>query len=207
MAQHGYLGEGYGAHGDHDPNADRDRERGWREREDRSFMFEGRERFSPRDERGSDAGEWFGGREPEGGRVSRYGREHGYGGFQGDFSGGREQGGFGGQGDYARGRRSFSSRPDDHYLSWRQKQIEALDRDYEEYCQECEQRFEQDFQSWRRNRQSRPSGQQQAAMGEKDELLLNRTASGTTSDVSPDPDSAATMDQAESPPTTGRGRG
>ena len=34
------------------------------------------------------------------------------------------------------GRRSFSSNPDDHYLSWRDKQIQALDREYEDYCRD-----------------------------------------------------------------------
>ena len=56
---------------------------------------------------------------------SRYGPEHGFGGFQGDYDGGRQQGGFGGYGDYAEGRRSFSAHPDDHYRSWRDRQMEA----------------------------------------------------------------------------------
>ena len=58
---------------------------------------------------------------------------------------------FGGS-DEGRGRRSFSSHPDDHYRSWRDKQIEALDRDYQDYCREREQQFHQDFDSWRQER-------------------------------------------------------
>jgi hypothetical protein len=133
-------------------------------------MFEDRDRDRFRDERG-DEREWFGGRERfedrrgwESNRdwperhsgMSRYGREHGYGGFQGDYSGGGEQGGFGGYGDYERGRRSFSSNPDDHYRSWRDKQIQSLDRDYADYCREREHQFHQDFDSWRNQRRSSP---------------------------------------------------
>jgi hypothetical protein len=54
--------------------------------------------------------------------------------------------------DWERAPRKFRSHQHDHYLSWRDKQMEALDRDYAEYCQEREQRFHQDFDSWRRNR-------------------------------------------------------
>ena len=68
--------------------------------------------------------------------------------FRGDDSrewfGGRDAGELG---------KGPGSHPDDHYRSWRQKQLEALDRDYEDYCREREQQFHQDFDSWRRNRQ------------------------------------------------------
>ena len=170
---HGYLHEGYGMWGDFDPDRegrdrDRDRERNWRD-PDRSFMFEDRDRDRFR-QRGGDEREWFGGRErgedrsawegnrewPERHRGGRYGREHGFGGFQGDYSGGREQGGFGGYGDYGRGRSSFSANPDDHYRSWRDKQMNALDRDYADYCREREQQFHQDFDSWRQGRHGNP---------------------------------------------------
>ena len=181
MAQHGYLREGYGIWGDHD-----DRERGLRDRDDdRGFMFEDRERFGR--DRG-DADEWFGGRSREEHRMSRYGREHGFGGFQGDYSGGRDQGGFGGAGDYARGRTSFSSRPDDHYRSWRQRQVEALDRDYADYCREREQQFHRDFDSWRSNRR------QGAQSGSAETLELNNpTVQSGESQGSPDPTATATV--------------
>ena len=171
---HGYLHEGYGMWGDFDPDRegrDRDRERDWRDRDrDRGFMFEDRDRDRFRRERG-DEREWFGGRErfedrgawennrdwPQRHRgMSHYGREHGQGGFQGDYGGGREQGGFGGYGDYDRGRRSFSSNPDDHYRSWRDQQMQSLDRDYADYCREREQQFHQDFDTWRNQRQGNP---------------------------------------------------
>lgn len=146
MAQHGYLRE-Y----DEDFREGRERswgdhDRDWRERDrDRGFML-GASEYRPRaDER------FAGGR----GR-SRYGPEHGYGGFQGDYGGGREQGGFGGAGDWREDRRSFSSNPDDHYRSWRDKQMQALDRDYEDYCREREQQFHRDFDSWRSRRHGNP---------------------------------------------------
>lgn len=43
---------------------------------------------------------------------------------------------------------------DDHYRSWRDRQVEALDRDYDEYRREHASRFENDFGSWRRNRET-----------------------------------------------------
>lgn len=176
MAQHGYLREGYGMPGDFDAGNERgdDRQRGRMERgRDRRDEDDSWSERGPRFLFGDDERE----RSRERG-MSHYGAEHGYGGFQGDFSGGREQGGFGGAGDYSRGRSSFSSHPDDHYRSWRQKQIDALDRDYEEYCREREQQFHQSFDSWRRNRQQGQQGGPSASggAGEPDELLLKETA-------------------------------
>ena len=46
---------------------------------------------------------------------------------------------------------------DPHYHSWRQQQIEALDRDYDEYRRENQSRFESEFGSWREKRQSKRS--------------------------------------------------
>ena len=189
MAQHGYLGDGYGAHGEFDPDGDdRDRhsdhhrERGWRERHDeRGMMFGGRDR-----ER-SDADEWFGGRErgedrsawegnrdwPQRHQGARYGREHGFGGFQGDYSRGSQQGGFGGRGDWNRDRGNFSSHQDDHYRSWRDKQMQELDRDYAAYCREREQQFHSDFDDWRRQHRGNP-----------EPLQAGRTQSGQSLDPS-----------------------
>jgi hypothetical protein len=42
---------------------------------------------------------------------------------------------------------------DDHYHQWRQQQIEALDRDYDEYRNESRQKFHSEFGSWREQRQ------------------------------------------------------
>lgn len=42
---------------------------------------------------------------------------------------------------------------DDHYGNWRRGQIAALDRDYDEYRQENATRFENEFSTWRTDRQ------------------------------------------------------
>ncbi|WP_404334765.1 DUF2171 domain-containing protein [Sphingomonas sp. MMS12-HWE2-04] len=42
---------------------------------------------------------------------------------------------------------------DDHYHAWRRERIGELDRDYEEYRQENAQRFQNEFTSWRSDRQ------------------------------------------------------
>ena len=62
----------------------------------------------------------------------------GYGEFRGTL------GGFGNQ--------TFGSSQDDHYRSWRDRQMSQLDNDYSDYCREREQQFHSDFDSWRRNR-------------------------------------------------------
>lgn len=43
---------------------------------------------------------------------------------------------------------------DPHYREWRNREIEALDRDYFNYRRENQSRFEQDFGSWRNTRQT-----------------------------------------------------
>jgi hypothetical protein len=141
MAQHGYLR-------DYDEGWDRERDerdREWRATEhNRSFMIGNRDRGDE-----FDSSRWTG--------RSRYGPEHGYGGFQGDYSrSGREQGGFGGRGDWEQGRRSFSANQDEHYRSWRDRHMAELDRDYDDYCREREQQFHRDFDDWRSRRRSSP---------------------------------------------------
>lgn len=61
--------------------------------------------------------------------------------------------------NYGRGRSSMSSRTDHdpHYSDWRQQQIDALDRDYHEYRQHSQSKFENDFGSWRNERQGQRS--------------------------------------------------
>ena len=44
---------------------------------------------------------------------------------------------------------------DPHYQSWRDRQVEALDRDYQDYRRENQSRFEDDFANWREQRQSK----------------------------------------------------
>jgi hypothetical protein len=41
---------------------------------------------------------------------------------------------------------------DPHYHEWRSRQVESLDRDYDEYRREHQSRFEQDFSNWRTRR-------------------------------------------------------
>jgi hypothetical protein len=44
---------------------------------------------------------------------------------------------------------------DPHYSEWRQRQIEALDRDYEDYRRENQGRFENEFTTWRQTREGK----------------------------------------------------
>ena len=53
------------------------------------------------------------------------------------------------------GNQTFGSGQDDHYRSWRDRQLAELDRDYEDYCREREQNFHSDYDSWRRDRAAR----------------------------------------------------
>ena len=51
---------------------------------------------------------------------------------------------------------SGRDRPNDpHYSEWRQRQIDALDRDYDDYRREHQSKFENDFSGWRTQRQSK----------------------------------------------------
>lgn len=49
---------------------------------------------------------------------------------------------------------SGQSPHDRHYSQWRQRQIDDLDRDYEEYRREHQSKFEQEFGGWRTKRQT-----------------------------------------------------
>ena len=153
---HGYLGDGYGKNGMRDPDDGRriDQRGDWRDR-DRSrdeddrgrFMFESRDDDRDRgyfSRTADETRDWF--RDDE----------H-------DYRPGSQE---------WRGRAKsrderFSGPEHGHYLSWRQQQIDALDRDYEDYCRERQQQFHQDFDSWRRNRET-GSGSRR----ESDELEL-----------------------------------
>ena len=49
-----------------------------------------------------------------------------------------------------------SSRPNDpHYSEWRQRQIDSLDRDYEDYRRENQSKFDSEFSQWRSTRQGK----------------------------------------------------
>jgi hypothetical protein len=175
---HGYLGDGYGTHGDTEFGRDEDRER-WRDRDpdwrnrdrDRGAMFQGRE---------------------------GYGREHGFGGFHGDYGrSGQGQGGFGGRGDWQEGRHSFSANPDDHYRNWRDRHMSELDRDYEEYCREREQQFHRDFDDWRRQRYGNPQplqpGMTQSGLSMDPTGMTQAERAGENGDIAPDAEDTATL--------------
>nr|NUR37353.1 hypothetical protein [Sphingomonas sp.] len=61
--------------------------------------------------------------------------------------------------------RRLPSDRDEHYLAWRDKQIESLDRDYAEYRREREEQFQQEFDSWRRSRRANPQPVQAGMTG------------------------------------------
>lgn len=64
----------------------------------------------------------------------------------------QEQGLRGRQAGAATGFMSGGREHDPHYAEWRNRQIQSLDRDYDEYRREHQGRFEQEFGSWRSKR-------------------------------------------------------
>lgn len=143
---------------DRDRDWDRDRSRGHSDRDERGFF----------ERAGDEISSWFGDEDAERRRErdhrtesSRPDRDRGefwrnrtWG--SGDLD--RERGYRPMAGDYGRGVRGErdvqrSSRDHDpHYASWRQRHIDDLDRDYDEYRRENQSRFENDFGSWRERR-------------------------------------------------------
>jgi hypothetical protein len=167
---HGYLGDGYGTHGEVDPDRDSDRDRHWRERGERDWR--GGDWRDREHDRGRMFGEWDRDRSDDDrwgdrSRHERSGREHGFGG-------------------YSEGRREFSANPDDHYRSWRDRHMGELDRDYADYCREREEQFHRDFDSWRRERHGNPqplrTGMTQTGLSHDPtgELQLETTATPPT---------------------------
>ena len=144
-----------------DPRNERSR---WRDE-----RFEGRDR-GPRDDRGfferagDEISSWFGDddadrRRHEDRRFEGRGRpeprDEGRGRFPGRRGFERDEGrasfGLGpDRGD--RAERSFAAVHDPHYADWRRRQIDDLDRDYDDYRRENQARFESDFGSWRERR-------------------------------------------------------
>jgi hypothetical protein len=84
------------------------------------------------------------------------GRRYNYGGW-GDSDSRQQSGSTGQQSSGFMGGSSSSMRSpqDPHYTSWRQRQIEELDRDYDEYCREHQSRFENEFSGFRQQRQTK----------------------------------------------------
>jgi hypothetical protein len=99
--------------------------------------------------------------------------------------------------DRNRSSRGSSSHQDDHYRSWRNKQIEALDRDYADYCREREQQFHSDFDSWRTQRrenvQPLRTGMTQTGMSHDPSGELQLTNEESVGATAPDPTSEATL--------------
>jgi hypothetical protein len=135
--------------GDDDYRGDRDYGRGEaRNRDygnDRTSMASGRD-SRDRDFRQDAREPWGGGdRGGQNSSGSRYGAGDSY---RGGFSP------MGNDSNRSSGRNRFGSQPhDDHYGEWRQQQIDALDRDYDDYRRENRDRFHSEFSSWRGQRQ------------------------------------------------------
>jgi hypothetical protein len=139
-----------------------DRDRDWRRDEERG-RFAGRDRDLDRSrfERDEERGGFFGGRGYRG---------EGYRSGRGEFAGPPRfessyrpmVGGYTAAEslseaeDYPRGRLGrrgwVSAARDPHYHAWRQRQLDDLDRDYDDYRRENQARFESDFGSWRERR-------------------------------------------------------
>ena len=100
---------------------------------------------------GDELRSWFGDDDAE----RRQARERGEGGVQ-SWGQAQDEPGRGHYGAERGGREPGSRRPhhDPHYHDWRERQIAALDRDYDEYRRERQQQFHQDFSTWRSNRQT-----------------------------------------------------
>ena len=148
----------------------RDDDRGWFERagDEISSWFGGddddrqRERGGDRDEPGRGRRETWGGGDQYRGRE----RDSGYRPMAGDY--GRSEPMTGRGGGFERGfeerqrpQQRWSEGPrqqgqqgihDPHYHSLRQRHLEELDRDYDEYRRENQSRFESEFGSWREQR-------------------------------------------------------
>jgi hypothetical protein len=108
-----------------------------------------------------------------GGSQAGYGENRNIGGRQRESgSGGSSSGG--GRSDW-----------DDNYQRWRSRQIEQLDREYDEYCRHRQQQFERDFHGWREGRkrdtgQSGDSGRTQGDAGGSTSDLGKQGAGATT---------------------------
>jgi len=103
-----------------------------------------------------------------------------------------------GEADYRGRERSFSNHPDDHYRSWRDRQMQSLDRDYADYCREREEQFHRDFDAWRGRRHGNPeplrTGMTQSGLSDdpSGELQLS-TEDRSPAEPQQDPMAAATL--------------
>ena len=139
-------------------------EQRWRDRErenqgDRGFFERARDEVrSWGSDRDDDDDRW-GSQDRQNWRTAdRYRQQYGMQGHEGQYG----QRGSSSR-DMSPGRsRMYGSSQDQHYHSWRDRQMQELDRDYQDYCREREQQFHQDFNQWRSSRS--PSSQQRGGM-------------------------------------------
>jgi hypothetical protein len=203
---HGYLreyDEGWGRSGDRDRDDwrernERDRRSQDRDRSerDRAFMFDrnrDQERYRGRDDdrgffprAGDDERSWF--REEE--------RDRGA--WENNRDWPQRDRSFGGSDDWNERWRPASANPDDHYRSWRDKQMQSLDRDYEDYCREREQQFHRDFDQWRSQRHGNPgplrTGMTQTGLSADPTGMTQAAAETQPAEASePDPMATATL--------------
>jgi len=78
-------------------------------------------------------------------------RERGFGSNDADF-GGYGYGNWGSQRGNQQNWDRNDRHGDPHYRTWRDRQMEAFDRDYDDYRREHQSRFDNDFGGWRRQR-------------------------------------------------------
>lgn len=99
--------------------------------------------------------------------------------------------------DWERAPRNFRSHQDDHYLSWRDRQMDSLDRDYADYCREREQQFHRDFDDWRRQRAGNPqplrTGMTQSGLSHDPSGEYQLSSESIIGNAAPDPTSEATL--------------
>lgn len=115
---------------------------------------------------------------------------------------------YGGQGEYRQGYgQSGSSHHDESYRRWREQQIQALDREYDEYCRHRQQQFESEFSSFRQNRQP---GVTQGGAGDAGGMMFGQGgqagSTGTASQTGAVAGAATTGDAAGASKPGGRSR-
>lgn len=198
---HGYLGDGWGEHGDVGDDRSDDRDRHWRE--------SGRREEARRDpddrrdhDRDRDSGMMFGsdrdwsGRDRWSNEWDREPMNRGY--------------GSGASAEFREGRGSFSAHPDDHYRSWRERHMSEVDRDYEDYCREREQRFHNEFDAWRQQRhanyQPLRTGMTNTGMSHDPSGQVQVATEGEPDVSSTDPMADATLGTSDEASTGGRRR-
>jgi hypothetical protein len=132
----------------------------------------------------SDWGIGRGGWDREPNRSSYGGRPGG----QGDFGGAQYRPASGhGSDEGSRSGPSSTGRPqsgtshfDENYRRWRDEQIARMDREYEEYCREKQQHFENDFHSWRSSRATQQGASTGAAAPDGGSALFSAEPAAAT---------------------------